>query len=192
MRSIAAPAFPLGLTLIALVAGSLTACSRDMPSAPRVPQASNAALPNESGQNDGLGVRPIKGSCDIPFAPPPVPLPPVWRQDVTGSCQLSHLGKSALFMILDVDFAAGTQRSEVLTYTAANGDVLQAVNVGTHQRIGSTVHYYGTLTFIGGTGRFKNARGEASANGVADFVARTSIYEISGWIQYDAPDRHDH
>ena len=52
-----------------------------------------------------------------------------------------------------------------LTLTAANGDVLEATYIiggGTAPNVRGFAPAFGTLTFTGGTGRFKNATGSAS------------------------------
>jgi hypothetical protein len=132
---------------------------------------------------------PISGRCTTTFPPLPRPLPAVYRQVATGECQLSHLGRASLRLVQDIDFMAGTQTSVEVTYTAANGDVLRAMNVGTSTRSGTGVAFSATVTFIGGTGRFANAVGQAQVTGTADFIANTSAYTIEGEIGYDAGNR---
>lgn len=138
----------------------------------------------------GLVARPLDGGCETTFNPPPLPLPPVHRQVDTGTCQLSHLGRVSLYGEQDINFAAGTQ-SGVRTFTAANGDVLYAVNAGTSAPGGpGLVNFSTTLTFTGGTGRFEHATGQAHATGTANLIARRTVLTITdGWIAYDASDR---
>ena len=45
------------------------------------------------------------------------------------------------------------------------------------------------LTFLGGTGRFQNASGEALASAVCDRDAGTCTREAHGFLRYDASDR---
>jgi hypothetical protein len=114
----------------------------------------------------------------------------VYRQVDTGACQLSHLGHAALYSVQDIDFAAGTQVSVELTFTAANGDVLRATNVGTSAPDGPGVRFRGTTTFTGGTGRFANAIGQARLEGTANFLANTAEFTVvDGWIGYGASAR---
>lgn len=134
--------------------------------------------------------RPLAGQCETSFAPPPFPLPPVHRQVDTGTCQLSHLGRAVLHSVQDIEFATGRQVSVELTFTAANGDVLRAANVGTSAPNGPGVRFRGATTFIGGTGRFANATGEARIEGTANFLTNTAEFTVvDGWISYDASAR---
>ena len=133
------------------------------------------------------GSYPLTGRCETSFDPPPFPLPAVHRQVDTGTCQLSHLGRAVLHSVQDIDFAAGTQVSVELTFTAANGDVLRAANVGASAPSGPGVRFRGTTTFIGGTGRFAGATGEARLEGTANFLTNTAEFTVvDGWIAYEA------
>jgi hypothetical protein len=100
----------------------LAACGGGAPSV-TTPNASDCL--SKSAADQAAGALPIKGHCELTFNPPPLPLPPVHRQIDTGTCWFSHLGKTALQGVQDINFAAGTQ-SGTRTFTAANGDVLRA------------------------------------------------------------------
>jgi hypothetical protein len=114
----------------------------------------------------------------------------VLRQAATGTCQLAHLGQAAVFVLLDINFALGTQTSVAYDFTAANGDVLRSSVVGTNTPSGpGTARISATVKFTGGTGRFANASGEAHAEGVANFATRSSSVTYDGWIRYDPADR---
>jgi hypothetical protein len=133
---------------------------------------------------------PLVGRCETRFDPPPFPLPPVHRQVDTGTCQLSHLGRAAVYVAQDINFATGTQVTVEFTLTAANGDVLRATNVGMSQPNGPGVDFSGTMTVIGGTGRFANATGGARLEGTASFLTNTASFTFAdGWIAYDASRR---
>jgi hypothetical protein len=170
--------------LLALV---LAACASEAPTAPIT--ATPALARNVTMGQTALTPRPFTGQCETTFGPLPRPLPPTYRQVATGTCQLSELGRTTLLLVQDINFAAGTQTSVEVTYTSANGDVLRAMNVGTSTRSGAGVSFEATVTFMGGTGRFAHATGQAHARGTADFVANTSAYTIDGTISYDASDR---
>ena len=170
----------------ALLALALVGCADALPTAPR---AGSPTLARAAASDGAAGARPFSGTCTTTFAPIPLPPPAVYRQVATGTCTLSHLGRTALLLIQDVRLADGTQQSVVVTYTAANGDVLRASNVGTSRRFGPGVAFEAAVTFVGGTGRFAHATGQAHVTGTADFVASTSDYTIEGWIAYDAADR---
>jgi hypothetical protein len=128
--------------------------------------------------------RPLSGSCETAFAPPALPPPPVIRQVDEGVCELAHLGRAALYSVQDIDIGAGTQRSVEFTFTAANGDELRAMNVGTNAPNGPGVTFQATMSFIGGTGRFANATGEARVVGAASFITNTASFTLDGWIAY--------
>jgi hypothetical protein len=174
------------MTPALLLALALTGCA-EQPSTPMDPNG--AALARAGAEVQAAKAVPISGRCTTTFAPIPRPLPAVYRQVATGVCQLSHLGSTSLLLVQDINFAAGTQTSVEVTYTAANGDVLRAANVGTSARSGNGVAFSATVTFVGGTGRFAKATGQAHVTGTADFIANTSAYTIEGEISYDAADR---
>ena len=134
--------------------------------------------------------RPFTGRCETTFNPPPLPLPPTHQQVDTGTCHLTHLGRSSIYGEQEINFAAGTQRGE-RTITAANGDVLFVQNAGTSRPAGpGLVRFSAIMTFVGGTGRFARATGEARAEGTANLIThRTTIDIVEGWIAYDASDR---
>lgn len=170
--------FPAVLITIASFSALFTGCKPDnrtvlAPDAPALARAANESLP-------------ITGVCETAFVPPTFPPPPVIRQVDQGICQLSHLGRTALYSLQEIDLVAGTQTSIELTYTAANGDILRAVNTGTNVPNGPGVRFSATTTFVGGTGRFANATGQARIEGTASFVTNTASYTVDGWIAYDA------
>jgi hypothetical protein len=173
-----------------LLALAVVGCADSLPTSPAVP-APAPALARASAGPSASTARPISGRCTTTFAAIPRPLPAIYRQVATGTCELSHLGRTRLRLVQDVNFAAGTQQSVEVTYTAANGDVLRASNVGSSVRSGLGVAFTATVTFVGGTGRFAHATGQAHATGTADFVANTSAYTLEGWIAYGAADRRD-
>jgi hypothetical protein len=164
---------------------SIAGCADRAPalSAPDAPSRVESGVPLASRP------LPIKGYCELTFNPPPLPLPPVHRQIDTGTCWFSHLGRTAVYGVQDIDFAAGTQTGR-RTFTAANGDTLYALNDGT-SRPGEpgTVRFVTTITIVGGTGRFANATGQMSGEGTANLVAHTTTVTNEGWIAYDASDR---
>ena len=130
----------------------------------------------------------ISGECTTAFVPPAFPPPLTFQQVDIGTCQLSHLGRSAVYTVQDIDLVAGTQTSVTDTYTASNGDILRAVNIGTNTPNGPGVRFSATTTFVGGTGRFAHATGEAHLEGTASFLTNTATYTLDGWISYDASD----
>ena len=162
-------------------------CAADAPSAagpasPAVRASASASAP---------GTVPIEGRCELTFNAPPFPLPPVHHQIDTGTCWFSHLGRTDVYGVQDIVFATGTQNG-TRTFTAANGDVLYAVNSGTSSPGGpGLVNFVTTITIVGGTGRFANATGQMTGPGTANLLTRTTVVTNEGWIAYDASDRAD-
>jgi len=167
----------------------LAGCSGDVATSPR--SQTLVTAPRATDASRALASRSISGQCRLTaLATDPYPAPPVFRQVAVGACELSHLGRVTVQFTQVVNFAARTQQSLELTYTAPNGDVLRAASAGTSAPTATGVTYSATLTFLGGTGRFANASGQAHADGTADLVAGTSQYTLDGWITYDAADRN--
>lgn len=178
MRALTVPTVSLLFTLIGCAGGAPAVAVPDARAA--LAKSSVATVP---------GALPIKGRCELTFNPPPLPLPPVHRQIDTGTCWFSHLGRTALQGIQDINFAAGTQSGE-RTFTAANGDVLRATHAGTSAPGGpGLVNFVTTITIVGGTGRFANATGQMTGEGTANLITRTTAVTNEGWIVYDASDR---
>lgn len=178
MRALLVSAVPLLFTLVGCVDRAPTLSAADASSSKAISAASQAS-----------GPLPIKGHCELTFNPPPLPLPPVFRQIDTGTCWFSHLGRTALNGVQDINFAAGTQAGQ-RTFTAANGDMLYALNAGTSAPSGpGLVRFVTTITFVGGTGRFANATGQMTGEGTANLITRTTSVTNEGWIAYDASDR---
>ena len=180
MRALPVSAIPLLCTLVACADGARPLAVSDASAAIRTRAA---VQPPDA--------RPIKGHCELTFNPPPLPLPPVHRQIDTGTCWFSHLGRTALYGVQEINFAAGTQSGE-RRFTAANGDELRAVHAGTSGPGGpGLVRFATTITFVGGTGRFANATGRMTGEGTANLITRTTSVTNEGWISYDASDRSE-
>lgn len=175
--------------LVLALVSAYAACSADSRTSPLSPnRAVSAAAVATSLQASPTAV-PLEGRCDLEIvSSTPQPAPPVFRQVATGTCELTHLGHTAVRFVQVVDFAAGQQHSLELTYTASDGDVLRAASVGTSKADGNGVTFTATITFEGGTGRFAHAAGTAQADGAADLTAGTSHYTIKGALDYSASD----
>jgi hypothetical protein len=156
-----------------------SACGADQPTTVAVAQRAARSMGSSAE-------RPLTGTCETSFAPLTLPPPPIIRQVDQGVCTLSHLGRTTMYAVQDIDPVAGTQRSVEITFTAANGDVLRATSAGTNTPNGPGVAFQATMTFVGGTGRFANAIGEAYVDGTADFVTSSSSFRLDGRITYDA------
>lgn len=173
-------------TAAMLLATVLIGCGRETgPTAPGIRSPSGSARSAAPAPVS----RPFAGTCELWFTPPPFPPPPVFQSTDIGVCQFSQLGETAFFGVQQINVAAGTQSGE-RTFTAANGDVLRAVHVGTSTPIGpGLISFQATVTFVGGTGRFAHATGQAIGLGTANLATRTSIARFEGWLAYDASDR---
>jgi hypothetical protein len=173
MRTLAGSFIPVALALAACGTG-------EMPTVPSEDAGAGAPVVVQQAR----ATRPLAGRCVTTFNPPSLPPPPVHHQIDIGTCQLTHLGRTALQGEIDIDFANGTQRG-TRTLTAANGDQLYLTSAGTSVRVGPRVHFEATLTIVGGTGRFAGATGEASIRGQADLLTNTTVFEIEeGWVGY--------
>jgi hypothetical protein len=170
----------------ALLALSLIGCTRDVPTATPFESATFVRAAPTHGSSVP---RPLAGWCETEFTVVSS-TPPTVRQIDTGTCQLSHLGRTSFYSDKDINFATGTQISHEAIFTAANGDILRATGSGMSTPAESgRVAFSAILVFAGGTGRFANATGEGQVNGEAHPATRTAFLEIDGWIAYDASDR---
>ena len=176
MRAPTAPAL--------LFAFTLASCAGDV--ATNTPSALTPSLGR--GGSHASAPRPFAGRCDLTVTPLPS-APPLIRQSDTGTCQLSHLGRTKYEGVLELDLVARTQRGE-RTLTAANGDELRLVAVGTSAPAGAgLVGFTASFTIVGGTGRFANATGKGVAQGTANLITSKTSVALDGWIAYDASNR---
>ena len=129
--------------------------------------------------------RPLDGSCQTAFAftgPESV--------HIEGTCHYSHLGlttsvaEQTIVLLPD-----GTLHiANTAVYTAANGDKLFSIFVGTGVFTATGgVSFSGTETYYGGTGRFADATGSATLVGSAEFTspsAGVGQYSVEGTVSY--------
>ena len=179
------------LTLTCVFISVLLGCADDGSSGVG-PSSTRRVVAGANGTVNALTAQPLAGRCDTEFAPFTFPLPPVVVHVVTGTCQLTHLGRSTLYLRQVINFASGEITSQELTFTAANGDVLWAVEEGSSPPpSGPEATFSGTFTFVGGTGRFAHATGTATFTGGANLVTNTGFFTMDGTILYAASDRSD-
>jgi hypothetical protein len=130
-------------------------------------------------------VRPMTGKCATSFA-----IQQSGAIAIEGTCNLTHVGRSSYEAVQTV--AINPDGSIAITvvgfYTAANGDTLRSSIAGTgHFLPDGGVSYTTTETFTGGTGRFADATGEVTDDGLAAFTSPTggtSTYTMRGSIAY--------
>jgi hypothetical protein len=160
----------------------LAGCGADAPT------AVTSRVPDASANRAAIGLS-ISGHCETTPLTPPVVTFPILRQEDTGSCQFSRLGRATVHASRVVNLVTGTQVADI-TFTAANGDILRTTAVGAISSSGPTsFRFTGTNTIVGGTGRFTSATGELQAIGVVDLATSNASTSYEGWISYEASDR---
>ena len=169
------------IAAVSLLASAIIGCADPSPTSPATPTSRQSL--GVAAQQSGTA-RPFKGSCTTTFNAPPLPLPPVIHQVDTGTCELTHLGRAALYGELDINFASGTQ-SGWRTLTAANGDKLYLTVTGRNAgAVGGVVTLDAQMVIVGGTGRFTGATGSARGTGSATLATRSTAVSIEGTINY--------
>lgn len=161
--------------LLLLSALALTgACAGDHPTSPLLLANQTAAAPS----------RPAGGSCtttvSVDISAPPLTL------DITGVCNLKHLGRTTMTARQTVDLTNGLFVNTT-TYRAANGDLLLATFSGQlTSPPGAEVAFAGVETYVGGTGRFAGATGSSQASGTATVpgLTGTGQYTSQGSISF--------
>ncbi len=122
---------------------------------------------------------PFRGHADVVITGM-VPVPPTSVQltaDATG--EATHLGRYTRTETVVLKLANGTFAGTV-TFTAANGDLLCAAAAGGFI---SPTTAIGTYTFTGGTGRFRDASGEAAFEAVTFDLIHIAI-TFEGTIEF--------
>ena len=167
---------PLFLSALAFSA----ACAGESPTGPAI---APSILASHSAGADKA--RPAGGKCTTSFTPISFEFP-FSTIDVTGVCNLKHLGRTTAHAIQVINVVTGDFTNST-TYTAANGDLLNATIVGTSSPPPDVV-FQGTETYVGGTGRFEGATGSSEFEGTAtvDPVngAGTAEFASKGTITY--------
>ncbi len=136
--------------------------------------------------------RPYVGSCSTAITPltPPGVFPQQLRIDY--DCALAHLGRSTAVVMQVVTpisqsgVIVTTLVENTTTYTAANGDKLNASFAGSaliNVQSGD-VRFIGTETFEGGTGRFADASGSSDLEGTASIFTNVGFFTTKGQIAY--------
>ena len=136
--------------------------------------------------------RPHRGSCSTVVTP--LSAPGVFPQElqIDSDCRLTHLGRASGLTTQYV-VPAGPPGATIpllitntTVYRAANGDELYMSFLGTGQLDPATgeVTFVGTETYQGGTGRFANAAGSATAQGSASVFTNLGSFTTEGRIAY--------
>ena len=143
-----------------------------------------AATPVDAGQGSQPD-RAMQISCETTFA-----FTPTGLVHIEGVCNYTHLGLTTVsadqIVIPQADGTLAISNTSV--YTAANGDQLYAVAVGTgHFTSPTSVIFSGVESYQGGTGRFAQATGSVPFTGGAEFtsaIAGTGHFAGRGTISY--------
>jgi hypothetical protein len=165
--------------LVLSVAVLSSACAVDTSTGP-APAVS--VLASHSTSSDKA--KPAGGTCTTSFTQISFVFP-IATIDITGVCNLKHLGRTTLHAIQTINVLTGDLNNST-TYTAANGDMLFTTFVGTSSPPPDVV-FQGTETYVGGTGRFEGATGSSTLEGTATVDvtgAGTGEYTSTGSITY--------
>jgi hypothetical protein len=164
------------------------ACTDAPPMSPNTDQAAGGAV----GTGFAAAVeRPFGGTCTFvsTLLPPETGQPPNvvrFHQDLV--CHLTHLGLTTGSTVETVTFTpTGVAFVTTITYTAANGDQLFTTESGTATPPDQNgiLHFSGTETVTGGTGRFAEASGSFEFTGSVNPATQTGQFEfISGTLSY--------
>jgi hypothetical protein len=164
------------------------ACTDAPPTSPGADQAAGGvAGPSFAATPE----RPFGGTCTFAstlLPPEPGQPPNVVRFHQDEVCHLRHLGLTTASTTETVTFTeTGLVFVTTITYTAANGDQLFTTESGTATPPDQNglIHFSGTQTVTGGTGRFADASGSFSEVGTVNPATATGEVEfISGTLSY--------
>jgi hypothetical protein len=147
------------------------------------------STPTTSSAKSGPVTRPAGGRCTTDITVVATRPGYVLSLDMTGLCQLAHLGRTT--MVIEQDFAADGSIVNSTTHTAANGDLLLSTwysAPGESTTDGINAVFAGTETYVGGTGRFADVSGSSRVQGTAVLNlatgAFTGEYTTHGTIAY--------
>jgi hypothetical protein len=185
----------------------LASCADRSPAAPTDDVAGLTSGPVRSSSSPVE--RPIKADCTttITFiAPGTAGQCAVFQQvpsafiAIGGRCETAHLGRTDLNAVQQLVFQLdGTGQPVIVggqpvviqlrncsTLTAANGDELAHTTIGdvTPGAGPAQVAFSGTMTFVGGTGRFSAAAGSARFSGTASLATNTGAFSFEGTLVY--------
>jgi len=138
-----------------------------------------------STQNKVAVDRPFTGDCTLFSEGLVFTGPASATQVITGTCNLTHLGRSSIVIHENIDFTVSAY-SSVAIITAANGDELHATFVGIATPGATGLSLAGSMNVTGGTGRFANAGGSSSQSGFVPYdpTAGAATYQLDGRLAY--------
>ena len=140
----------------ALLALALAACGTD---ATRDPIAPSTAVLVRGDQADvDPKTKHIVGTIEATETGVPQPGTPIVVRRLEGEGTASHLGRFTTVGVITLNLATASGTG-IVTYTAANGDVLTGTATGQAVVGGGFATVTETVTITGGTGRFAGATG---------------------------------
>lgn len=195
------------LVVLGALGISLAGCADRSPAAPT---DDAALLQSGAVQSSSNPVeRPIRADCTTTFTfidPGSAGQCAVFQQvpsafiAIGGRCETAHMGLTEIDAVQQLVFqldATGqpvivggqpvvTQLRNCTTLTAANGDELDHTTIGDVMPGAgpAQVAFSGTMTFVGGTGRFSAASGSAEFGGTASLATNTGTFSFHGTVVY--------
>lgn len=147
-----------------------------------------AATAAVSASASSTPLRPMKGSCETTFTIGFDPVAGLPLAHILGTCRFTHLGATT-YEAWQLLYPDG-RFSNRAVYTAANGDEVHAVALGSGLQAGSTLAFEYREWYTGGTGRFADlvvgptAAPSVSGSGWADLASGAGGFAGSGTIGY--------
>lgn len=116
----------------------------------------------------------------------------LWRYSGAGTGSFLHLGDTSVELthctFMDEETGTGTFGPGTISLTAADGDVLRLMHVGTFRMVatpsGPTPHFDMAWVVVGGTGRFEEAAGGGNASGSSNAESGITEASYEGEIDY--------
>jgi hypothetical protein len=138
---------------------------------------------------EARSARPFKASISITetVQPDTTGVCPFLAGAISGTGQATHLGKMTLVSrdcITPIGENVFAFESNQLVLTAANGDQIFAIYSGIFTTEGAVGAISGGYHIVGGTGRFSQATGAGSVQGVEDLSTGKGQVQLTGTISY--------
>ena len=195
------------LVILSALALSLTRCADRSLVAP----TDDAALLQSGAVRSSSNpvARPIRADCTTTFTfidPGSEGQCAVFQQvpsafiAIGGRCEAAHLGLAEIDAVQQLVFQLDAMGQPVIvggqpvvvqlrnctTLTAANGDELEHTTIGDVMPGAgpAQVAFSGTMSFVGGTGRFSAASGSAEFGGTASLATNTGAFSFGGTVMY--------
>jgi hypothetical protein len=125
---------------------------------------------------------PLRAALTVNFTATPTS-PGVFSLVANGIGNMSHVGNVFFGLHKTINFNDGTMHG-TFVITAEDGDTLSGTYAGVIAQPDSKGFdtFSGQLTFTGGTGRFRNAKGIVSFTGLANLGTGQAVYSLKGGL----------